>query len=233
MKYTINPEVFGLNPNLRFGIIIAKGITNTETSPRETERLRNAEKNVRKIIKLEELRSQPMIKGYRHVLKNAGINPNKFVNSIEAIMKRLLKGGQLPTINSLVDLCNAISIENQVSLGGHDLADIEDDLSVGFTKGTEKFLPFGAEEYEPVEAGELVFTSGKVVQTRKWVWRQSELGKMTLNTHDVFFQLVGFDDDPNSPLIKSMDSLEEILKQKFKVTCKRYIVKPENSEIEF
>jgi DNA/RNA-binding domain of Phe-tRNA-synthetase-like protein len=233
MKYTISPEVFGLNPNLCFGIIIAKEIKNTETSPQETERLRNAEKNVREIIKPEELRSQPMIKGYRHVLENAGINPNKFINSIEAIMKRVLKGGQLPTINSLVDLCNAISIENQVSLGGHDLADIKDDLSVGFTKGTEKFLPFGAEEYEPVEAGELVFTSCKVVQTRKWVWRQSELGKMTLNTHDVFFQLVGFDDAPGSPLIKSMDSLEEILKQKFKVTCKRYIVKPENSEIEF
>jgi DNA/RNA-binding domain of Phe-tRNA-synthetase-like protein len=233
MKYTINPEVFGLNPNLRFGIIIAKGITNTETSSQETERLRNAEKNVRKIIKPEELRVQPIIKGYRLTLKNAGINPNKFVNSMEAMMKRVLKGGQLPTINSLVDLCNAISIENQVSLGGHDLADINDDLSVGFTKGTEKFLPFGAEEYEPVEAGELVFTSGKVVQTRKWVWRQSELGKMTLNTHDVFFQMVGFDDDPESPLIKSMDSLEKILKQKFKGTYKRYIVKPDNPEIEF
>jgi DNA/RNA-binding domain of Phe-tRNA-synthetase-like protein len=233
MRYTINPEVFGLNPNLRVGIIIAKGITNTETTPKETERLRDAEKNVREIIKSEELRSQPMIKGYRLVLENAGINPNKFVNSIEAIMRRVLKGGHLPTINSLVDLCNAISIENQISLGGHDLADIEDDLSVGFTKGIEKFLPFGAEEYEPVEAGELVFTSGKVVQTRKWIWRQSELGKMTFNTHDVFFQLVGFDDAPDSPLIKSMDSLEEILKQKFKVTYKRYIVKPENPEIEF
>lgn len=233
MKYTIKPEVFELNPNLRFGIIIAKELTNTETLPKETERLRNAEENVRKIIKAEELKAQPIIKGYRLVLENAGINPNKFVNSMEAMMKRVLKGGKLPTINSLVDLCNAISIENQVSLGGHDLSDIKDDLSVGFTKGTEKFLPFGATEYEPVEAGELVFTSGEVVQTRKWVWRQSELGKMTLNTHDVFFQLVGFDDAPESPLIKSLDALEEIIKQKFKGTYKRYIVKPENPEIEF
>jgi len=233
MKYTVKPEVFELNPNLRFGIIIAKELTNTETSPQETERLRNAEKNAREIIKPEELKAQPIIKGYRLVLENAGINPNKFVNSVEAMMKRVLKGGKLPTINSLVDLCNAISIEQQISLGGHDLADIEEDLFVGFTNGTEKFLPFGEEEYEQVEAGELAFISGKVVQTRKWVWRQSELGKMTLDTHDVFFQLVGFDDAPESPLIKSLDALEEILKQKFKGTYKRYIVKPENPEIEF
>jgi len=148
-------------------------------------------------------------------------------------MKRVLKGGQLPAINSLVDLCNAISIENQVSLGGHDLADIHDALSVCFTKGNEKFLPFGAAEYEPVEEGELVFTSGDVVQTRKWVWRQSELGKMTLDTTDVFFQLTGFDDAPDSPLSKALDSLEETLKEKFGVTSQRFIVKQENPEIEF
>jgi DNA/RNA-binding domain of Phe-tRNA-synthetase-like protein len=233
MKYTVKPEVFELNPDLRFGIIVAGGLTNTETAPEETERLRNAENTVRDIIRPEDLKNQPIIKGYRQVLENAGINPNKFVNSMEAMMKRVLKGGQLPTINSLVDLCNAISIENQVSLGGHDLADIKEDLSVGFTKGTEKFLPFGAEQYEPVEAGELVFISGDVVQTRKWVWRQSELGKMTLDTHDVFFQLTGFDDSEGSPLIKALDALEDILRSKFKGTYKRYIVKPENAEIEF
>jgi DNA/RNA-binding domain of Phe-tRNA-synthetase-like protein len=195
--------------------------------------LRNAEQRARETIKEEELKNQPVIKGYRLVMEKAGINPNKFQNSMEAMMKRVLKGGQLPTINSLVDLCNAISIENQVSLGGHALADIHDDLSVGFTKGNEKFLPFGAEEYEPVEAGELVFTSGDVVQTRKWVWRQSELGKMTLNTNDVFFQLVGFDDSPGTPLIQALDSLEDIIRTKCGGAWKRYVVKQGNNEIEF
>jgi DNA/RNA-binding domain of Phe-tRNA-synthetase-like protein len=233
MKYTVKPEVFQLNPELRFGIIVARGLKNKETSADETLRLRKAEEDARNTIKAEELKQQPIIAGYRNVLEKAGINPNKFVNSMEAMMKRVLKGGQLPTINSLVDLCNAISIENQVSLGGHDLTDIHDDLSVCFTKGNEKFLPFGAEEYEPVEAGELVFTSGDVVQTRKWVWRQSELGKMTLDTKDVFFQLTGFDDSPDSPLSKALDSLEETLKEKFGGTSQRFIVKPENPEIEF
>lgn len=232
MKYTVQPEVFELEPELRFGIIVARGLKNRETSSVETARLRKAEEDARDSIKAEELKQQPIIAGYRKVLEKAGINPNKFINSMEAMMKRVLKGGQLPTINSLVDLCNAISIENQVSLGGHDLADIHDDLSVGFTKGGEKFLPFGAQDYEPVEAGELVFISGDVVQTRKWVWRQSELGKMTLDTTDVFFQLTGFSDEPDSPLLKALDSLEETLKE-FGGTCQRFIVKPGNGSIEF
>jgi DNA/RNA-binding domain of Phe-tRNA-synthetase-like protein len=233
MKYTVKPEVFELNPDLCFGIIVARGVRNKETSAEETKRLRNAEQRARETIKEEELKNLPIIKGYRQVMEKAGINPNKFQNSMEAMLKRVLKGGQLPTINSLVDLCNAISIENQVSLGGHALEDIQDDLSVGFTKGNEKFLPFGAEEYESLEAGELVFNSGDVVQTRKWVWRQSELGKMTLDTKDVFFQLVGFDDSSGSPLINAMDSLEEIIRTKFGGTWVRYVVKQGNNEIEF
>ncbi len=232
MKYTVKPEVFELEPELRFGIIVARGLKNRETSADDTARLRKAEEAARVSIKAEELKQQPIIAGYRKVLEKAGINPNKFINSMEAMMKRVLKGGQLPSINSLVDLCNAISIENQVSLGGHDLADIHEDLSVGFTKGGEKFLPFGAEDYETVEAGELVFISGDVVQTRKWVWRQSELGKMTQDTTDVFFQLTGFSDEPDSPLSKALDSLEETLKE-FGGTCQRFIVKPGSGSIEF
>ncbi len=88
-------------------------------------------------------------------------------------------------------------------------------------------------EYESVEAGELVFTSGNVVQTRKWVWRQSELGKMTLNTKDVFFQLVGFDDRPRGPLSNALDSLEETLRTKFGCSLVRHVVKQGSNEIEF
>lgn len=233
MKYTVKKEVFELNPNLCFGIIVAKNMKNTETQQEDLIRLRTAEEMARNNIKVEELKNQPIIAGYRQVLENAGINPNKFINSMEAMMKRVLKGSQLPAINSMVDICNAISLENQVSLGGHDLSDIKEDLFVGFSKGTERFIPFGAVEYEGVESGELVFCSGEIVQTRKWVWRQSELGKMTLDTKDVFFQLTGFDQNEGSPLVKALESLEEVIKKKYNGTYTRYIVNKTNPEIEF
>ncbi|MCL1808638.1 MAG: phenylalanine--tRNA ligase beta subunit-related protein [Clostridiales bacterium] len=233
MLYTIMPEVFELNPALCFGVIVARGLANTGTAPEETLRLRKAEERARETIPESELKKQPIIAGYRLVLEKAGINPNKYMNSMEAMMKRVLKGGNLPAINSLVDLCNAVSIENQVSLGGHDLDDIKEDLYVGFSKGGEQFLPFGGEEYETVEPGELIFASGNIVQTRKWIWRQSELGKMTLDTKNVFFQLVGFDDGQGSPLAGALDAFEELLKTKFGGTYCRHVVKKEAPQIEF
>ncbi|SCX92371.1 B3/B4 domain-containing protein [Alkaliphilus peptidifermentans] len=233
MNYTVKSEVFEFNPRLHFGILIGKGLNNSESTSSDIDLLRSAENYVRQVIKEEELRSLPIIQDYRNTLQEAGINPNKYPPSTEAMLKRVLKGHSLPTINALVDLCNVVSLENQISLGGHDLRDISEDLSVCLSRGTERFLPFGANEYETVEEGELVFTSGDIVQTRKWIWRQSELGKMTLDTKNVFFQLVGFEDNEGSSLIRALNTLEKFVADRFGGVCQRYIVNQNNASIEF
>lgn len=233
MKYSVDQSVFDLNGDVRFGIIIGKNLKNTETLPGETERLRKAEEKLREEVKIENLRETPMVKKYRDMMIAAGINPNRFPPSIEAMLKRVLKGSKLPAINSLVDLCNAISLENLISLGGHNLADINNDLMVRFSNGDDVFLPFGQTEYEKVDDHELVFTSGNVVQTRKWIWRQSEFGKVELDSKDIFFQLVGFENDENGPLKKSMDSIIELIENKFGGEYTEYILDKNNREIEF
>ncbi|MPW26509.1 hypothetical protein GC105_11975 [Alkalibaculum sp. M08DMB] len=233
MKYTIEKSVFNLNQNIKFGIIIGKNIRNTQTTLKDEQRLRNAEDKMREIYKAEQVRELTNVASYREVMTKAGINPNKFPASVEAMFKRILKGSQLPTINALVDLCNAVSIENVISLGAHDLIDLKDDLEVRISRDGDVFLPFGAEEYENVEKGELVFTSGNKVQTRKWVWRQSELGKTTLNSKNVFFQIVGFDDKQKSSLCKTMEDIEHLVINRFHGTCEKYIVDLQTQTINF
>lgn len=167
MKYTIDKTIFELNPNIKFGIIIGHDIHNSETTLEDKERLRKAESKMREEIKPEQLRELHNVALYRDVIIKSGINPNKYPPSVEAMFKRIVKGGELPAINALVDLCNAVSIENGLSLGGHDLRDIHEDLEVRYSRKGDIFLPFGAEKYEDVPDGELVFTSGSVVQTLK------------------------------------------------------------------
>ena len=233
MRYTVSPEVFELNPRLHFGVLVGKGLKNSESLPSDREILRKAEVSARQAIREEDLRNLPNIREYRSTMEKAGINPNRFPPSTEAMVKRVLKGSSLPSINALVDLCNAVSLENQISLGGHDLKDIDQDLSVLFSIGNERFLPFGAAEFETVEEGELIFTGGYTVQTRKWIWRQSEIGKVTLDTRDVFFQLVGFEYHEESQLAKAMDSVEKLIVERFEGESQRYIVNRNNPGIEF
>jgi len=203
MRYTVDASVFDMNPNIKFGILIGKNIKNSETMTDDEGRLRDAEKRMRETFQVDQVRELSNVSFYREIMTKAGINPNKFPPSVEAMFKRILKGGDLPVINALVDVCNAVSIEQIISLGAHDLNDIHKDLEVRFSKNGDIFLPFGATEYENVDKGELVFTSGNIVQTRKWIWRQSELGKTTIYSKDIFFQLVGFDDNKESTLNKA------------------------------
>lgn len=233
MRYTVESEVLALDPQLYFGILIGQGLENSESTSDDILKLETAERYVRQIMSAAEVKSHPIVEAYRNVMEKAGINPNKYPPSVEAMLKRVLKGASLPHINALVDLCNAVSLETQISLGGHDLRDIKDNLSVCFSKGTEKFLPFGSSGYESVDAGELVFTDGDIIQTRKWIWRQSELGKMTLNTKDVFLQLVGFEYYEGSPLMRALDSLEKLIVGRFGGKYQRYIVNQNNTDIEF
>lgn len=233
MKYTIDKSIFELKPNIKFGIIVGHNIVNSETSAEDEQRLRNAENKMRNEISQEQLRELHNVKNYREVMTASGINPNKYPPSVEAMFKRIIKGGQLPVINALVDLCNAVSIENGISLGGHDLKDIHEDLEVRFSRKGDVFLPFGSEEYEDVPENELIFTSGNVVQTLKWVWRQSELGKVTPDSSDIFFQLVGFEYEENSSLYNAMAAIESLVVNRFKGNCTKYLVDINNNFIEF
>ena len=233
MRYTIDKSVFELNPNIKFGILVGKNIENSETTAEDEERLRNSENKMREEIKPENLRDLHNVALYRDVMIKSGINPNKYPPSVEAMFKRIIKGGQLPVINAMVDLCNAISVEQGISLGGHDLRDIHEDLEVRYSRKGDIFLPFGAEKYEDVPEGELVFASGNVVQTLKWVWRQSELGKLTNESTNVFFQLVGFEYDEESTLYKAMNDIENLVVNRFNGNCNRYVVDINSPSIEF
>ena len=233
MKYTIDKSVFELNPEIKFGILIGNNLKNSGTTPDDEKRLRKAENKMKDEIKPEEIRDLPNVKMYREVMQKSGINPNKYPPSVEAMFKRIVKGGQLPVINALVDLCNAVSVEKGISLGGHDLIDIHDDLEVRYSRKGDVFLPFGSENYEDVQEGELIFTSGNIVQTLKWVWRQSELGKLTLDSSDVFFQLVGFDYAEDSSLYEAMKEIEDLVTNRFQGNCRKYLVDINNQSIEF
>jgi len=232
MKYSIDPYVFEKNPNLCFGVVIGSNLNNTFTSLEDDKYLTDAEQKLRTEISLDQLKTHPTYACYRNALISFQINPNKYQNSIEAMSKRILKGQSLPRINALVDCVNAIGLNNGISLGGHDLKDLHDNLEVRLTIAGDVFLPFGGEKEELVTPGELVFTSGHHIQTRYWLWRQSELGKLTLESKDIFFRLVGFEDRKEN-LKKAIQDLEQLIKNRFGGQYQSFIVDQIMPSIEF
>lgn len=192
MEYRIYPEVLDRANDLVVYLIVAKDLKNRLSEVPDIETLQKAEHDFQAEFGESDVRMLPLVAAYRDLFAKFNLNANRFAPSIEAMLKRISKGGHLPLINKIVDRCNAISIMTHLSLGAHDQRGFGDDLALRLSRDGDRFLPLGSDEWEDVLAGELVFATGTEIQTRRGMWRQSEHGKSELASRDVYFHIVGF-----------------------------------------
>ncbi|MBZ5514343.1 MAG: hypothetical protein LAN62_05785 [Acidobacteriia bacterium] len=64
---------------------------------------------VRREMQLEGLSAHPTVAALRKLFKAAGTDPTRYRPSSEALLRRLLKGEEMPVISPLVDLNNCLS----------------------------------------------------------------------------------------------------------------------------
>ncbi len=60
---------------------------------------------------LEALATDPTVAAVRRLFRQAGCDPTRHRSSSEALLRRLLRGEELPAIHPLVDLNNCLSVE--------------------------------------------------------------------------------------------------------------------------
>ena len=70
---------------------------------------RRVVEQVRREMQLETLSTHPTLAGLRKLFKAAGCDPTRYRASSEALLRRLLKGQEMPVISPLVDLNNCLS----------------------------------------------------------------------------------------------------------------------------
>ncbi|HID65276.1 MAG TPA: hypothetical protein EYP49_21375 [Anaerolineae bacterium] len=175
MKYTVAKEIFEMYPGYVRGVVVARGVTNGEQEKEEIlALLRTAEETVRQRADLGDISRHPRIASWRAAYARFGARPSKFHSSIEAMVRRVRKGGELPYINHLVALGNFISLKYLLPVGGHDVGVAENDLWLKLAQGDELFTPFGTEIVENPEPGEVVYLDGEKVLCRRWTWRQAQ-----------------------------------------------------------
>ena len=207
MQFFVEENVFNTLEDVCFGIVVARGIDNVTKNTQVKELLNNSIIEILEQMPNENIKNHSQIIPYRNAFQKLGFNPNKFAPSVEALITRILKGGQIPNINNVVDLANAISIKYILPIGAHDIDLVQDDIKVRFSMNGDTFVPFGAAQPETLETGELVYASGSKIKTRRWIWRQSEQGKITEKSTNIFFPIDGFSKDNYDSVIKARDEL--------------------------
>ena len=136
---------------------------------------------------LSELES---LAAWRLAFRGFGVNPTKYRSAVEALLRRLTKKGDIPSINAVVDICNLISIRYQVPVAAFDARELTGPITVQFAQGDENFTPLFQKEAEHPETGEVIFADdAKLVVARRWCWRQSDESATRENTTDAIFTI--------------------------------------------
>lgn len=219
-RFEIAEEVFELIPDGFFGVVAVTGMDNTREIPElEKELAENIEVCERSFDGIK-VKNAEDIAPYRAAFKAMGINPNRYMCSIEALLDRIAKGKGFPHINAAVDLGNAVSIKYHLPIGAHDMATIDDALEVRYACGADSFVPFGGGDAETPDEKEVIYVSGNQVRTRRWTWRQSEIGKITEETSDVLFPIDGFSNINREQVEAAAAELAELAEKHFGVKAK-------------
>lgn len=227
MKFIVTPQIFEKLPNMYVGVVVAHDINNQKAYPEISQMLEKYEQLAQNKFAGVNVKQRPEIVPYREAFRQLGINPNKYPCSVEAMFKRLSKGKSLPHINPLVDLNNALSLKYTLPMGTHNLDGASDDIVMRVADPTtDTFIPLGktADAVERPDAGEVVYACGNEVRTRRWTWRQSDQGKITPETKNVFFPIDGFADVNKDRVNQAVQDLANQLENIFHVHVQQGIV---------
>ena len=187
MDFTVAPDVFTRFPGMRVAVAVARGLENVAARPAVEALWRDAwQAAAAEGLPYGNAQSHPRVKPWRERFTAMGVSGKQFPSSVEALLRRALKGGEPFTINPLVDWYNALSLRHLVPAGAFDLAALDGQpLALRLTREGDTFTALDAAETEAVPPGEVAYAVGSTVLTRHFVWRQSREGLVTPETHDV------------------------------------------------
>ncbi|MBQ3394305.1 MAG: hypothetical protein IJG64_04035 [Oscillospiraceae bacterium] len=212
MDFYVTERVFEKMPNVCFGLVSVKDRDNSKAYPYIDSMLDRCIASCEEHFEGKTVKQEKELAPYREAFTSMGINPNKFMSSIEALLTRIAKKKGMPHINPIVDLGNAISLKYYLPVGAHDLRTMDGEFCVRTANEEDTFLPFSAEEREKVDLDEVVYATSNRVRTRRWIWRQSEEGKILEDTSEVLFIIDGFAENKEE-IMKAREELDRILRE--------------------
>ena len=229
MKFKVNEKLFEEYEGLKIGVITCKNIDNTSLKNDITEDTENVKTHVKDKFADVELANYPVVRRWRDIYKSFGEKKSR--SSIEALIRRLLNGHDIPSINPIVDIYNMLSLKYEVPCGGEDIDTIKDDIELTYADGTESFICLGSTEEEHPNVGEIVYKSGNTVMCRNFNYRESDITKLTENTKNCVLVIESVIAD-NADLEQALKELSSMVEENLGGTTKINILEKRNSEIE-
>jgi DNA/RNA-binding domain of Phe-tRNA-synthetase-like protein len=119
---TVAPELVG---RVRLGVVVLDGVTVRDADPALAAEIAAYGSELRRRYPDAKSAEVPGAADARTLYKDLGLDPTKVRPSNEALLRRVLKGEALYTVNTLVDALNLCSLRSQLPFGLYDLDRVE------------------------------------------------------------------------------------------------------------
>jgi DNA/RNA-binding domain of Phe-tRNA-synthetase-like protein len=211
----VDPRIWELRPDFVVTVVRAQGLSNGPSDDSSTVHLRRAEGIAREALNGAEPATLPHIAAWRDAYRAFGAKAQRTPCSAEALLKRAVGEESLPSINRVVDLYNAVSVEFALPVGGEDLARYTGPPRLTIATGEEPFDTFRSGEpvVEHPAAGEVVWRDDAGVTCRRWNWRQCARTRLTEESTDAFFVLERLEPLPLPTLAQAAEALVRGLRE--------------------
>jgi len=209
MYIRISPDLFKKQNDLLIGVVVAEGIDNKTENKGITDLLASVVAREKQLVMGKQVKDFREFEPYHTAMRNFGISLSRFQMSVEAMLKRLSKGDDMPSISPIVDLGNAVSLQHHVPIGAHDIGSLVDDLEIRCVKDDDVFE--GADDSSGFDREEVVYASGKSIRTRRWIWRQMPAGRTGPDSKNLVFPIDGFASNKET-ILAARDALSTYIK---------------------
>jgi DNA/RNA-binding domain of Phe-tRNA-synthetase-like protein len=210
--FRYDPELLERFPSIVGGLVHAQGVANGPSPPALATAYGAEQERAGERIGGESLGTVPSLAAWRRAFSAFGVEPTRYRSAAEALLRRLTKQGEIPSVSLLVDVGNLVSVRYALPVAVLDLAGVAGGITVRLADGSEEFTDLGATTVEHPEPGEVVFADeAGVVHARRWCWRQSAQSATGPATNEILIAVEGLHETATEDVSAALADLENLL----------------------
>ena len=169
-------------------------------------------KEIKSRYSLEQVKDEPLFRAYRDFFWSVGVDPTKTRPASEALVRRILSGGKLPTINTAVDAYNLASARSGIPIAAFDADTLIGDLTMRFARDGELFLGIGMGKPLMLQEKQVIVTDSENI-IAIYPYRDSDATKVTMDTRNIRILICGVPRVEKERMVKAYDVCTGYLKE--------------------
>ena len=212
--FQYDPRITANYPNLVAGVILGRGMANTPTTASLRDAYLAEQAAVIARIGDTPLSQLPSLSAWRRAFSAFGVSPTKYRSAAESLLRRLTKKGDIPCINTLVDIGNLVSIRYGLPVAIFDTQAIATPITVHYADGGEVYTDLATGAAMQPEAGEVIFSDEtRMVVARRWCWRQSATSAASPSTTDAIITIEAHHEGGRSDIESALGDLLSLFQE--------------------